>query len=153
MNFCLTLPLNKLYRVSGPIGPPRLFHLRKNYVFNFHLLFRLLYPRICRISLSSFVLVQQKLKIGWRKCHSVKENTLSHRDKVISNKNTNNLSPHNSDLNPKDYHLFGLMNDNVHANRSQSIVALKDEIQRNIESKMPKSYPETQEENCYVRLV
>ena len=60
---------------------------------------------------------------------TVKENTLSHRDKVISNKNTNNLSPHNSDLNPKDYYLFGLMNNNVHVNRSQSIAALKDEIQ------------------------
>ena len=83
----------------------------------------------------------------------MKENTLSCRDKVISNKNTNNLSPYNSDLNPKDYDLFGLMNNNVHANRSQSIAVLKDEIQSNIESNMPKSYSETQEENRYVRLV
>ena len=28
------------YRVSGPIGPPRLFHSRKNYSSNFYLLFR-----------------------------------------------------------------------------------------------------------------
>ena len=45
------------------------------------------------------------------------------------------------------------MNNNVHANRSQSIAALKDEIQWNIERNMPKSYSETQEDNRYVRLV
>ena len=54
---------------------------------------------------------------------------ISRRDKVVSNKNTNNLSSHNSDINPKDYYLFGLINNNVHVNRSLSIAALKDEIQ------------------------
>ena len=48
---------------------------------------------------------------------------------------------------------FGLMNNNVHVNRSQSIAALNDEIQWNIERHMPKSYSEPQKENRCVRLV